>query len=133
MNSKHHHLQLLKTYFNLLLFRAGKLFLPSRQSYLINAENARSLQTSIDWLVNYIGHPHEQLGRTGDICPFVRTALKRDKMDFLVFPKITTLTQRTLSNILLSEGLKLLKQLNPSDKEMELTTTNILFPNLPKE
>jgi len=125
-------LDLLKKYAYLSKFHLENALLPSRKSYLVRADSVRTLRTSIDWLENYIGQPHEQLGRSGDICPFVRTALKRDKMDFLVFPHITKASTQTISNIFISEGLKLLKHLNPSDTEMELTTTNIVFPNMDK-
>lgn len=126
-------LTFLKVHTHLCLFRLQKMFSAEKRSRLIKAEEANTLESSIDWLVNYIGKPHNQLGREGDICPFVRTALKRNKMDFRIYPAITHASRRTISNIFMAEALKLLKSLNPSDREMELTTINILFPNLSKE
>jgi hypothetical protein len=47
----------------------------------------RNLKNSLDilypvleWAENFLAHPHKDLGRTGDVCPFVGEALARESL-----------------------------------------------------
>ncbi len=38
----------------------------------------------IDWMESFLAAPHAELGRTGDVCPFVRQALSKDSIEFFI-------------------------------------------------
>ena len=42
------------------------------------------LARMVDWCVNFLGRPHSELGRSGNVCPFVPEALMRGALQFAV-------------------------------------------------
>src|SRR5206468_1318686 len=50
----------------------------------LTASRVREAQSVLTWVRDYLGEPHPQLGRKGQICPFVRKSVAEDKV-FLVF------------------------------------------------
>jgi len=88
------------------------------------------VQQCVTWLNEYIGRPHPELGRNGDICPFVRTALRKQRMSFVVADHIRTPDVTEIKSLVLFEAFRLLRNLDESDRFSELVTTNILLPSL---
>jgi hypothetical protein len=83
------------------------------------------------WLQNYLGEPHAQLGRTGEICPFIKTSMRRERVTHRSYAKITSIDEKTLGDVLMYEGMKLSRSLDrENDPDFELTAVCILFPNL---
>ena len=52
------------------------------------------LAKALGWIEDFIAHPHEQLGRTGAVCPFVPGALERQTLYFRVEPSAKTVASR---------------------------------------
>jgi len=46
-----------------------------------------SLTMIVDWAKEYLCHPHPQLGRTGPVCPFVPTSMKKVLFFLTVYPE----------------------------------------------
>ena len=47
-----------------------------------------SLRTVLTWVEDYLCRPHPQLGRTGNVCPYTRTALDRGSLYLTVTPGV---------------------------------------------
>ena len=83
------------------------------------------------WLQNYLGEPHAQLGRTGEICPFIKTAMRRNRVSHRTYPKLKAIDDKTLGDLLLSEGMRLSRAIDrENDADFELSAVCILFPEL---
>jgi heptaprenyl diphosphate synthase len=89
-----------------------------------------AVQQCLAWLQEYIGKPHPELGRNGDICPFVRTALRKQRMSFVVAAHVQTPDLPQIKRMVLFEAWRLLRNLDEADRFSELVTTNLLFPAL---
>jgi hypothetical protein len=105
----------------------------SHSSARVSPNQLDAIQRCVDWLKDYIGSPHPELGRNGDVCPFVNTALRKQRMSFVVLDQIATPDLREISSRVLYEAWRLRRRLRESDKLSELTTTNVLLPNLTGE
>ena len=87
-------------------------------------------EASVAWLRDYIGQPHPDLGRKGDICPFVNTALDHNRMRFHVHDRVREIRAEQLSDLFIYEGLRLIERLDTEHKDAELTTVVLLFPTM---
>jgi tryptophan 2,3-dioxygenase len=103
---------------------------PRKRNLRMGPLHLDAIQKSVAWLNDYIGKPHPELGRNGDICPFVRTALRKQRMSFVVADHITVPDGAEIKSLVLFEAWRLLQHLDESDRFSELVTTNILFPEL---
>lgn len=103
---------------------------PRARNLRVGPAQLTAVQTAVTWLNDYIGKPHPELGRNGDICPFVRTALRKQRMSFVVADHITTPDLKQIKSLVLFEAWRLLSTLDESDRFSELVTTNLLFPAL---
>jgi heptaprenyl diphosphate synthase len=102
---------------------------PSR----IEPSEIHAVEACLHWLKEYIGQPHPQLGRNGDICPFVNTALRKQKMSFVLLEHIDTPNFGEIRSRVLYEAWRLPRRIGESDRFGELITTNLLFPKLTGE
>lgn len=83
------------------------------------------------WLTHYLGEPHAELGRSGEICPFIKTSMRRNRVTHRTYPKIKSIDDKTLGDVLMYEGMKLSRSLDrENDADFELSAVCILFPNL---
>lgn len=82
------------------------------------------------WLSNYVGQPHPELGRKGDVCPFVNVSLRKQRIRLVVQDKLSGGMTRTIENAIFSEAWRLQRTLDPTDRLAELTASVLLFPNL---
>lgn len=83
------------------------------------------------WLKNYLGEPHPELGRTGEICPFIKTSMRRNRVTHRTYPQLKHIDERTLGDVLMYEGMRLSRSLDrENDADFELSAVCILFPNL---
>lgn len=49
----------------------------------LDAENR--LRIVIQWIDDFVARPHADLGRVGDVCPYMERAMRRDYADFRAF------------------------------------------------
>lgn len=103
---------------------------PRERNVRVGPAELEAVQKCVAWLNDYIGKPHPELGRNGDICPFVRTALRKQRMSFVVADHITEPDVSRIKSMVLFEAWRLLQHLDESDRFSELVTTNLLFPEL---
>jgi len=96
-------------------------------------EEAAILAQCRQWLDDYIAQPHADLGRSGAICPFVKPALEKKKLQVIVCDRIRKPDVAAIRRILLTEGLMLRQRLNPEDKGSDLSSNVIIFPYLPAD
>jgi hypothetical protein len=106
---------------------------PRSRNLRVGPGQLDAVQKCVAWLADYIGKPHPELGRNGDICPFVRTALRKHKMSFVVADHIVVPDAAEIKSLVLFEAWRLLAHLDETDRFSELVTTNILFPELKGE
>lgn len=109
----------------------GSLRTESRHVEL-HPSNLAALQLAMEWLEHYIAAPHAELGRTGDVCPFVKPALKKDKVSITVYDGMLRSNLDALRRVLIAESRQLLKRAarETDDRDRELTSSVLLFPGL---
>jgi hypothetical protein len=54
----------------------------SERLTLEEASADKDLSKVIDWIEHFLGAPHADLGRSGDVCPFARTAMLKRSVEF---------------------------------------------------
>src|SRR3954470_816310 len=99
----------------------------------VEPKQLEAIQQCTAWLNDYIGKPHPELGRNGDICPFVRTALRKQKMSFVVLDRITQPDVDPIRDRVMYEAWRMMRRFDHSDRHAEMTTVNMLFPSLTGE
>ena len=92
--------------------------------------DSETIESCRRWLEDYIARPHPELGRSGDVCPFVRPALKKDKLRLVVCDHVIRPDMAVIRRSLLWEGMALRKRLDPADRDSELNSVVLVFPNL---
>jgi hypothetical protein len=95
-----------------------------------NVEGNDDVQRCEEWLKGYLGEPHEHLGRSGEICPFIKTSLRRNRVTHRTYPDLTEASAKQIADVLLVEGIRLRDALDPEDGDSDLTAVCILFPKL---
>ena len=111
-----------------LAHRVRKAFSAELRAEQVTPDGSEAARTCVEWLRGYIAKPDARLGRKGDICPFVGTALARQRMSFHVYGGVESITGKRLRDVMVDEGLRLLARLDHADDDMELTNVNLLFP-----
>lgn len=111
-----------------------QLVFPSLRRSAISPEAARAIHDCVAWLESYMGQPHPQLGRNGEICPYIKTALRKDGVRFSCYDTATTLGAQRISVIFFAEGVALERHLSGlSEEDADMAATCVLFPKLRQE
>lgn len=105
---------------------------PQYRHVALSSDALSALKVGMEWLENYIAAPHDALGRTGDICPFVSPALKKEKIAVTVYSRLDRPDCNLLRRVLIAESRRLLKRAarEPDLRDRELTSSVLLFPAL---
>jgi len=106
------------------------LLVPPFHRTTVSADTAKAIQACAGWLEGYLGQPHAELGRNGEICPYIKSALRKDHVSYRCYDAATTLTAREISDIFLFECLALERLLEPQDADADMTAICVLFPRL---
>jgi tryptophan 2,3-dioxygenase len=110
---------------------AGRMLLsPAFRRNAVPAEAAKAVADCARWLEDYMGQPHAQLGRNGEICPYVKAAMRKDHVSYSCYDGVTALGARGISEIFLFEGRALERLLDPTDVDVDMTSICVLFPQL---
>jgi len=56
--------------------------LQSERVSLVEASADSSFSLVISWMERFLAAPHPDLGRAGDVCPYIRKALSKDSLEF---------------------------------------------------
>lgn len=81
------------------------------------------------WVQNFLGKPHRDLGRSGPVCPFVPQSLKSDSIQFAVV-RAKNLQAFQVEEIVLRHR-DIFLEIEPRDKETVLSKAILLiFPEL---
>jgi len=96
----------------------------------MNTAQAAAADQCTAWLSEYIGKPHPELGRKGDVCPFVNASMRKQRIRLVVHDRMSRRCTRTIENGILSEAWRLSRTIQPTDRLAELTASVLLFPNL---
>jgi len=79
----------------------------------------------LDWVENFMGQPHPDLGRPGAICPFVARSLHEGAMTFAVMPITESSVTEGLQK--LSTLLNYFQALTPTDDELIPLQSLVVF------
>jgi len=108
---------------------------PFRQSLTIGelahvAHNMDAFSWCCDWIATYLAKPHPELGRTGNVCPFVAPAITKDSIRIAVV-RLTDFGDRR-SQILnaITHYREAFLSLGNLDKTHILQAILILFPDV---
>jgi len=106
------------------------LLVPPFRRTVVSADSARAVQACAAWMEDYLGQPHAELGRNGEICPYIKAAMRKAHVSYRCYDGATTLTGREIGEIFLLECLALERLLDPKDEDADLTAICVLFPRL---
>lgn len=109
---------------------AATLRSAARPQARVEPNQLDAIQQCVAWLNDFIGKPHPELGRNGDICPFVRTALRKQRISFVVLDRVTRPDVDFIRDRVMYEGWRMIRHLDRSHRHAELTTVMLLMPNL---
>lgn len=94
------------------------------------APHVRPLRTVLTWVEDYLCRPHPQLGRTGNVCPYARTALDRGSLYLTVTPGVPDEAQvRDRLRVYRDWFLELTTQ---AGRSRTFHTIVMVFPDLPR-
>lgn len=95
---------------------------------------AQPLRAVADWARGYLAHPHPELGRSGPVCPYVPTALKRGLLYFTVQPGSRgTLDGEEVARTVMRHR-DWFREIEPSDEAAaQFKAIVILFPDVDPE
>jgi len=96
----------------------------------VSAVSAKAVLECGKWLEDYLGQPHPQLGRTGEICPYIKSAIRKSHVSYRCYDEVTELSVERMAEILLFEGVALERALDPKDPDSDFTAVCVLFPRL---
>lgn len=111
--------------------QAGRSFLsPRAHRTVVSGDAARAVQGCAQWMEDYLGQPHPELGRNGEICPYIKSALRKDHVSYRCYDAVTTITAREIADIFLRECVALERLVDPGDEDGDLTAICVLFPHM---
>jgi len=96
----------------------------------VSGEAAKAVQGCARWMEDYLGQGHAELGRNGEICPYIKSALRKDHVSYRCYDAVTTITAREIADIFLRECVALEGLLDPRDEDADLTAICVLFPRM---
>lgn len=91
---------------------------------------AKAVDGCARWMEGYLGESHAQLGRKGEICPYIKSALRKDHVRYCCYDAVTTISAREIADIFLRECVALQGLLDPGDEDADLNAVCVLFPRL---
>jgi len=106
------------------------VLVPSFRRTVVTADAAKAVWECARWMEDYLGQAHLELGRNGEICPYIKAAMRKEKVSYRCYDGVTTISARTIGDILLFEGVALEHQLDPRDEDADVTAICVLFPRL---
>lgn len=90
------------------------------------------LRRTLTWAREYLCNPHPELGRKGDVCPFVGTAIKRSTFYMTVWPGVPS--DRAEVTAVLQRFRSWFSELDPKDgAAAQFKTMLVIFPDLPDD
>lgn len=91
-----------------------------------------SLVRTLEWVHAFIMKPHDGLGRSGAVCPFVAPALEEEKVYFCVSGNRGA-DERSLTEELLQEGVRFMNALKQEERKSPLLSLLLLFPEMEED
>ncbi len=96
-------------------------------------EEQNALQRAMTWIKSFIIMPHENLGRPGAVCPYVKPAIREKLMYLTVCPLPETPTEDDIFNSMLIYG-NIFQRMEPTEGDLsKLRTIVIALPDIPDE
>jgi len=96
----------------------------------VSGQAAKAVQGCTHWMEDYLGQPHPQLGRNGEICPYIKAALRKDHVSYRCYDAVTTISAREIADVFLRECVALERLVDPADADADLTAVCVLFPRM---
>jgi len=97
------------------------------------ADNIDLFRAGCDWIRSYLAQPHPQLGRAGNVCPFVAPALAKDSLRIAVVRLSSIGDKRTqIVNAVKLHCNAFLSLVTPGETHI-LHATLVLFPDVSSE
>jgi len=96
----------------------------------VSGDAARAVQGCARWMEEYLGQPHAELGRNGEICPYIKAALRKEHVGYRCYDAVTSISARQLADIFVRECVALERVVDPGDEDADLTAICVLFPRM---
>ena len=106
------------------------LLSPALRRTAVSADAAKAVEGCTRWMEDYLGQPHSQLGRNGEICPYIKAALRKDHVSYRCYDAVTTITAPEIADIFVRECVALERLVDPRDEDADLTAICVLFPRM---
>lgn len=92
-----------------------------------------AFETVLDWAKKYLCNPHSQLGRKGDVCPFVKSTLKHHNSFYLTCYRGSELNTTAMVKTILAYRNWFSKLPPQEGKDRHYKAILILFPEITVE
>lgn len=107
------------------------LDLQSEAPPIIVQKNREALSTIVNWADQFLSHPHPELGRDGNVCPFVKPSLEKRQFWLAVYPD-HDISLEEICHIMLSYRDWFFDIEPREEKDAQYSTFLILFPGIPQ-
>jgi hypothetical protein len=104
---------------------------PEKQAPIVK-ENSEALRQIVTWVERFLSNPHPQLGRTGDVCPYTKSSMKKEYL-WLTVCRGKVLSVEDVSTRVMKYRDWFLEIAPSSEKESLFKTILILFPDIEAE
>jgi hypothetical protein len=93
----------------------------------LTVKRLREAEEVLAWVRDYLGEPHPQLGRKGQVCPFVKRSVLEEKMFLSFHDEVDGRSPAQVRDVVLKQAEKFEARFRREDN---LATTLLLFPCL---
>lgn len=104
---------------------------PEKQTPIVK-ENSEALRQIVTWVERFLSNPHPQLGRTGDVCPYTKSSMKKEYL-WLTVRRGKALSVEDVYTSVMKYRDWFLEIAPSSEKESLFKTILILFPDIEVE
>ena len=96
----------------------------------VSGEAAKAVEECTRWMDDYLGQPHAQLGRKGEICPYIKAAMRKDRVGYRCYDAVTAISAREIADIFVRESVALERLVDPRDEDADFSALCVLFPRM---
>jgi hypothetical protein len=114
------------------LLQLADLNAESEKQIPIVKENSEALRQIVTWIESFLSNPHPQLGRTGDVCPYTKSSMKKEYLWLTVCRGKALSVEDVYTRVLKYRDWFL--EITPSnEKESLFKTIIMIFPDIELE
>lgn len=99
----------------------------------LRVHDIERLSALLEWLESYVSRPHERLGRSGIVCPFVPISMRTDAMEFVVHRGVTGADRAELARVIEAHAAEFASSAAGTASERRRRSLLLVFPSMTGE